>query len=166
MVTSLLSHQLPLPETLHQQTPVLLFELAFCSKAPQTRPLTQLTFAVAPRFLFRFSHPFRAPTLFTCYCHWSISASCTILFTFLSPVPSPYSLNPVLLLLRTLLNDYFKTYLEISVLEYSVFAPTWSFMLLLSLLCLWSHSVFIHKIFIREACHWIWKLCSGDLLYQ
>lgn len=34
--TSLLSHQLPLPETLNRQTPVLLCELAFYSRASQT----------------------------------------------------------------------------------------------------------------------------------
>lgn len=45
MLTSLLSHQLPLPETLNHQTPVLLCELAFYSRASQTcsgaSPLTR-----------------------------------------------------------------------------------------------------------------------------
>lgn len=45
MSTSLLSHQLALPETLNHQTPVLLCELAFYSRAPQTcrEPLSLLS---------------------------------------------------------------------------------------------------------------------------
>lgn len=51
--TSLLSHQFPLPETLNHQTPVLLCELAFCSRAA---PPLALTFALSLSD-YTFCHP-------------------------------------------------------------------------------------------------------------
>lgn len=61
--TSLLSHQLPLPETLNHQTPVLLCELAFCSRiALEQHPPLTLTFALSlSLWLHILSPPSRLP---------------------------------------------------------------------------------------------------------
>lgn len=109
--TSLLSHQLSLPETLNRQTPVLLCELAFYSRASQTcsgasrsLSLSSLIWFFFPSLSLSllpfFRHPFKAaPLPFTCYCHVSRSPLLSLqlhLTNFPSSIPFPPLQYPLL----------------------------------------------------------------------
>lgn len=112
MSTSLLSHQLPLPETLNRQTPVLLCELAFYSRVSQTASGASLP----PGSLTRSLHSLST----------SLSLFLSLCLAFTSPHPVSPPLpprQPLVLLLAIVISLSFPLPLQLHLPNSSFFHP-------------------------------------------